>query len=130
MAFWNIRGAARKNALVETRDFCESHKIKILMLCEVKTQTPPSQAMINKCGFTYFDTIPPVGFSGCLWLLWKNYNINPFSLSVVLKASRFISCLIQLTASNIKYVPYLFMPRLNKILKRNSGQNLSPIRSR
>ena len=41
IGFWNIRGGARKNALEELRDFCISKNIKILMLCEAKSQSPP-----------------------------------------------------------------------------------------
>lgn len=100
IACWNIRVGARKNAMEETRDFCLSQSVKILMLFEVKSQSPPSQAIIKRCGFHDFDVIPPIGFSGGLWLLWKKCNIYPFELTILLKGARFISCLIHLSAFN------------------------------
>lgn len=51
VAYWNVRGCARKNALLEAMDFYNHNKVKIFMLCEVKSHSSPSQAMISKCGF-------------------------------------------------------------------------------
>ncbi|XP_057248246.1 uncharacterized protein LOC130590222 [Beta vulgaris subsp. vulgaris] len=92
IAFWNIRGASRKNALPEVKDFCRHSRISVMMLCEVKTQSPPSSSTAQQLGFHHFDFIPTQGFAGGIWLFWKDCNLNPFRLSVILKSSRFMVC--------------------------------------
>ena len=96
MACWNIRGSSRKNALPEVKDFCRSVHVSIMMLCEVKAQSPPSACTAAQLGFQSFDFIPTQGFAGGIWLFWKPCNINPFSLNVIHKACRFIACNIYL----------------------------------
>lgn len=109
IACWNIIGGARKNALIETRDFCLHNNVRILMLCEVKS--PPSQAMISQCGFHAFDFIPTIDYSYGLWLMWKTCNIQTFSLSIIYEAARFMSCLVPIASSNISYVAiFIYAP--------------------
>ena len=74
------------------------------MLCEVKTQSAPTQAIIGQCGFQFFDVIPTSGFSCGLWLMWKPCNTHPFNLVVLFKSSRFILCSVQLLSLNFSYV--------------------------
>ena len=69
IACWNIRGTSRKNALPEVKDFCKSCHISIMMLCEVKAQSPPSFHTAIQLGFQYFDFVPMQGFAGGNWLL-------------------------------------------------------------
>ena len=102
LAFWNIRGCRRKNALVEVKDFCDTSGVKICMICEVKSQIPPSLTCIRKCGFHYFDFIPTMGMSGGLWLMWKDCNQNPFILNVVFKSQRFIA--VQIELLNLQFI--------------------------
>lgn len=94
----------RKNALCEVRDFCLSNYIKVCMLCEVKLQSPPSLDCIRKCGFQYFDCIPTVGYSGGMWLIWTDCNMNPFSLSIVLKLVHFMARSTKLLNQNVSFV--------------------------
>ena len=111
IGFWNIRGANRKNALAECKDFCKSSKIKILMLCEVKVQAPPSLAIARKCGFEYFNFVPPIGFSGGLWVFWRDCNVNPFNLAVVYKDSRFLVCSINFGKINVPFlIVFIYAP--------------------
>ena len=114
LAAWNIRGIGRKNAIAEVKDFCKFCNIKIMMLSEVKSQSPPSLSIINQAGFQFFDYIPTIGYSGGIWLLWKTCNINPFSLNVLFKASRFISAEISLLNSQFKFVAiFIYAPARN-----------------
>lgn len=46
-SFWNIRGALKKNACSNIKDFCASNQISIFMVCEVKSKAPPTQLMAN-----------------------------------------------------------------------------------
>ena len=51
IASWNVRGVCRKNALAEVMDFCKVCNIKIMMLCEVKSQSPHSLSNVHQAGF-------------------------------------------------------------------------------
>lgn len=104
VGFWNIRGVLKKNSLVDIRDFCNSNFIKVFMICEVKSQAPPSLITANQCGFQYVDFVPTLGLAGGLWLFWKDCNQSPFNLVVIHKATRFIASNITLLNENISFI--------------------------
>ena len=104
IACWNIRGTSRKNALPEVKDFYRSCHVSIMMLCEVKAQSPPSSCTAGQLSFQSLDFIPTQGFAGAIWLFWKPCNINPFSLNVIHKACRFIACYINLCLYDFSFI--------------------------
>lgn len=82
IGFWNTQGVSKKNALIDIRDFCTSDFLKIVIICELKTKTPPSLIIANQYGFQHVDYVSTLGLACGLWLLGKDCNTYPFNLVV------------------------------------------------
>lgn len=120
---WNIRGTKRKNALEKVKPFCNVNNISIMMLCETKFVSLPSDACIKRAGFSFCEASPSMGFAGGLWVLYKDNIYNSFKLIICFTSSGFIACPIELLASGIKFMAFLFMHLLKSKKNLSFGQN-------
>lgn len=95
---WNVRGGGgRKGFLAQTRYFISKYNLDIMALMETRVNSSRAHKIIAKLNFQNAFEIPPDGFSGGMWLVWKN-SAN-FELKVVVSHNRFIHCQIR---DNIK----------------------------
>ncbi|XP_074318874.1 uncharacterized protein LOC141655707 [Silene latifolia] len=111
ITFWNVRGTKRKNFAEELNFFSSSNGIKILAICDTKSSTKPDPYLITSYGFNNCDFIPSDGFSGGIWLFWKETVSMTFSLNVPFKSSRFIACEVCDLTNNVKfYLIFVYAP--------------------
>lgn len=76
--------------------------------------SPSSLDCARKCGFQYLDYVSTNGFSGGIWLFWKDCSVNPFNLFVIYKSARFIACSINFLRVNVPFISiFIFAPGSN-----------------
>lgn len=73
---WNARGAASKKFRTNMMDLIHGHHLDILFVCEPRIGGQKALSMVQSLGFTSFEIIDPIGFSGGLWLLWNENKVS------------------------------------------------------
>ncbi|XVF74117.1 hypothetical protein PTKIN_Ptkin13bG0034500 [Pterospermum kingtungense] len=68
---WNCQGAASNEFLRLLRDLLRQHQPKILGLLETRVSGTHADAICRKIGFASWMRIEAVGFSGGIWVFWK-----------------------------------------------------------
>lgn len=77
---WNCRGIGNRFFLRAIKRLCQVHNPDILCLLETRSSSTESAKLPDKLGFANNFRVPSEGFSGGLWLFWKN---SGFSLSIL-----------------------------------------------
>ncbi|WJX67493.1 hypothetical protein P8452_51955 [Trifolium repens] len=72
IASWNVRGAGSRSFPSMIRDFCSRHCIDVLIVLEPRISGPTVDKVILKLGFDHHVRVDATGFSGGIWLLWKD----------------------------------------------------------
>lgn len=85
---WNSRGSSWPGFLSQALFYANSLRLDILCLLDTKT-TDGAQKIADKLPFDDFYSVPAIGQSGGLILLWKT---SSFKLDVISVYSRFIHC--------------------------------------
>lgn len=100
IAYWNVRGAMKKNLGENISSFSKLYDINIMAISETKSDNIHYNKTNQFFGFQNYDFTPCVGKSGGIWLLWNSTNIK---ITILLKEVRFISVLVKDTSTNIEF---------------------------
>ncbi|XP_061361234.1 uncharacterized protein LOC133305091 [Gastrolobium bilobum] len=73
---WNCRGVGKKEFPTLVRDLKFRFNIKVLALLETKIQGNRGETIIRKLGFPKFFKQEAVGFSGGIWILWDDRDVE------------------------------------------------------
>lgn len=73
---WNVRGAACAKFRPTMMELIHNHHVDMLFLCEPRISRKKAADTVKSLGFPCYEIVDSVGFSGGLWLLWKDVNIN------------------------------------------------------
>ncbi|CAL9019363.1 unnamed protein product [Prunus brigantina] len=73
---WNVRGAACTKFRANVMELIHTHRMDILFLCEPRISGQKAMNMVKSLGFSCFEVVDPVGFSGGLWLLWHGDRVK------------------------------------------------------
>ncbi|XP_021826248.1 uncharacterized protein LOC110767113 [Prunus avium] len=57
-------------------ELIHNHHVDILFLCEPRISSKKAIDTVKSLGFPCYEIVDSVGFSGGLWLLWKDTNVN------------------------------------------------------
>lgn len=76
----NIRGAGNKSFTNHFRGLIYSYNPDIVILMETKVNLNNAKSISASLNFPCFKIIPSEGFSGGIWLLWK--DSSSFSLHI------------------------------------------------
>ena len=68
---WNCNGAASKSFLRTLKELLNRLKSGILGLVETKCIGDHTNTIYNPLGFEYWTCVEALGFSGGIWLFWK-----------------------------------------------------------
>ena len=68
---WNARGASSTKFKVNMMELIKIHSIDVLFVCEPRIGGDKALKMVKSLGFSNFEVVDPIGFSGGLWLLWS-----------------------------------------------------------
>lgn len=101
----------------EVKDFCNYNNVHVMMLCETKSFSPPSEASVRFCGFHHHDFLPSIGLAGGMWLFWKDVASNPFIFNVDAKFDRFMVCNVSILSMNCTFKLVLIYAPPNPNLK-------------
>ena len=116
ISFWNARGCKRPLLLEEVKDFCKNNNVHVMMLCETKTSSPPTETFVRFCGFHHHDFLPSFGIAGGMWIFWKNVPSHPFLFTVDAKFDRFIVCNVKVLAMNVSFkLIFIYAPPNNNL---------------
>lgn len=69
---WNCQGAASREVLHTLKDMIKVHRPAILGILEPKISGVKADDVCNKLGFDDWVRVEALGFSGGIWVLWKN----------------------------------------------------------
>ncbi|KAA3453866.1 reverse transcriptase [Gossypium australe] len=69
---WNCQGCARRNFIRSFREYNEEHRPDIICLVEPRVSGNKANLIIEKLGFSYSHRVEAVGFSGGIWVGWKD----------------------------------------------------------
>ncbi|XP_061367963.1 uncharacterized protein LOC133310979 [Gastrolobium bilobum] len=84
---WNCRGAAKKTFRTSLSNFTRKHKIDLVAILEPRISGATAQKKIKQLGFNRFELEEAVGFSGGIWILWKDELVE---IEFIEKNSQFI----------------------------------------
>ncbi|XP_061371034.1 uncharacterized protein LOC133313656 [Gastrolobium bilobum] len=84
---WNYRGAAKKSFKTSLRNFIKKYKISLVAILEPRISGAIAQKKIKQLGFNNSVIEDAVGFSGGIWLLWKEEFCN---VTILEKSSQII----------------------------------------
>ena len=70
--FWNVRGAVSSDCKRNIKELVRSHKIEILIIAEPRISDRKADRVIRSLRFDGHAKVDAVGFSGGIWVLWKN----------------------------------------------------------
>ncbi|XP_021803305.1 uncharacterized protein LOC110747435, partial [Prunus avium] len=71
-----LEGAASTKFKVNLIEIIKLHRIDLLFICEPRIGGNKALKIIKSLGFTDYEVVNPVGFSGGLWLLWNASKIK------------------------------------------------------
>lgn len=84
---WNCRGVGNPNFLRCTKNICHSHRPYILLLLEARASNASVGNLPSKLGYPNHHHVPSTGYSGGIWLLWKD---SDFSMTILHTNSQYI----------------------------------------
>ena len=70
--FWNVQGAASGEFRCSFRTIIKNYNPSMVVLMEPCISEVKADDFIKKSGFDYSHRVEAVGFSGGIWLLWRN----------------------------------------------------------
>ncbi|CAL9009767.1 unnamed protein product, partial [Prunus brigantina] len=70
------RGASSTKFKVNMMELIKTHSIDILFVCEPRIGGDKALKMVKSLGFSDFEVVDPIGFSGGMWLLWNANKVN------------------------------------------------------
>ncbi|CAL8168159.1 unnamed protein product [Prunus armeniaca] len=73
---WNVRGAACTKFRPTVMELIRNHHVDILVLCEPRISGKKAADTMKSLGFPCYEIVDSISFSGGLWLLWKDTNVN------------------------------------------------------
>lgn len=73
---WNCRGAQSDTFLRELKEIMRSYRPEILILLEPKINEEAANVACKKMGKTHWISSKAEGFSGGVWLLWDEAEIQ------------------------------------------------------
>lgn len=85
---WNVRGAGKKGFNSQVRYLISKYDLDILALVETRVNSNRAHKIIERINLPNFVEILPKGFSGGIWLLWK--NSMEFQLNLLKTQERFM----------------------------------------
>ncbi|BFG25073.1 hypothetical protein CerSpe_113470 [Prunus speciosa] len=98
---WNARGAACTKFRYTMMKLIHVHRVDILFVCEPRIGGAKALDVVKSLGFSCFEVVDPIGYSGGLWLLWDD---NKVSVEVIGTIDQTISTSIAWPGQN----PWLF----------------------
>ncbi|XP_019157960.1 PREDICTED: uncharacterized protein LOC109154682 [Ipomoea nil] len=84
---WNCQGAASGSFKRTLRQFCRDFNPSLICLLEPKVSGNQANKICNSFGFDEWIRVEAVGFSGGIWILWK----ESISIEIVKTNPQFIS---------------------------------------
>ncbi|XP_016195052.1 uncharacterized protein LOC107636029 [Arachis ipaensis] len=72
---WNCRGAASESFSRTFLEIVRINKPDIVILLETRCSGEKARKIISKSGFEFYHIEEAVGFSGGIWVMWKDPNI-------------------------------------------------------
>lgn len=69
---WNCQGAGSKEFVRAARMFIKSHNPSIMGLLETKISGETANTVCKKLNFSNWTRIEAIGYSGGIWILWKD----------------------------------------------------------
>ncbi|XP_061372953.1 uncharacterized protein LOC133315365 [Gastrolobium bilobum] len=102
---WNCRGAAKKPFKVTLCNYIRKHKIGLVAILEPRISGVLAQKKIKQIGFNQAVIEDAEGFSGGIWILWKD---EICSVQLIEKKNQFIhvSCNLNSGSSFLLTVVY------------------------
>lgn len=88
---WNARGVASTKFRYNMMELINKHRMYILFVCEPRISGSKALVVIKSLGYSCFEVVDSVGFSGGLWLCW---NDDKVSVEVIGTTDQSISAVI------------------------------------
>ncbi|GKU90595.1 hypothetical protein SLEP1_g4575 [Rubroshorea leprosula] len=81
--FWNVRGAGNPAFLRNIHDLVDKFSPNILILSETRVNQHRAEGIINQIGVGFYGKyqVEPIGYSGGIWILWRNDFVHVSILS-------------------------------------------------
>jgi len=70
--YWNVRGAASKSFIRNTKNLIATYKPCVLIIAEPRISGDNANRKIRSLGFQHFVKTDACGFSGGIWILWND----------------------------------------------------------
>lgn len=74
--FWNARGAGGDDFRSAISDLVRMNNIDFLIICEPRVQFSKAKRHLLQQGFNDFEVVEAAGFSGGIWMVWKNTSFK------------------------------------------------------
>lgn len=84
--FWNVQGAASGNFRRSFKTIVKNYNPSMVVVMEPRISEMKADAFIKKSRFEFSHRVEAVGFSGGIWILWRNC----VKVEVVLNHMQFI----------------------------------------
>ena len=84
--YWNVQGAASANFRRSFRTIIKNYNTSLVVLMESHISGIKADEFIKKSGFDKSHRVEVVGFSGGIWLFWRNF----IEVEVLLNHRQFI----------------------------------------
>ncbi|CAN1149275.1 hypothetical protein LINPERHAP2_LOCUS16930 [Linum perenne] len=89
---WNCRGAGNKHFCPIVKHYMQTYNSKLLAILEPRISAANGKRVRDKLGFDFSIVEEAQGFTGGIWLLWKDPNLQ---ISVINSSNQFIHVAFQ-----------------------------------
>ncbi|GLT46390.1 hypothetical protein SLA2020_201450 [Shorea laevis] len=101
--YWNVRGAGNPAFVRNARDLIDRFNPSIVVFFETRVGQQRAETIIRQIerGFNNWHTIEPIGYSGGIWILWRNNMVN---LSILSSTSQETHAMIRTLPSSSPWI--------------------------
>lgn len=100
--FWNTRGSGYNSFTGLVRELSSRHKVEMVAILETRSSGARARKLATRLGFQHMEIVDSRGFSGGLWVLWKegkgNYEILETNHQFIHLRLSFNSLVVYITA--------------------------------
>lgn len=126
--FWNVQGAASKSFYRTFVSFCRNYNPSMVVILEPRISGLKADHFIKKSGFDRSHRVEAIGFSGGIWLLWKEI----FEVGIIMNNKQFVHFKITKNNGLLSWVTAVYaspVPNVRRFLWNYLGQLVKSIKA-
>lgn len=102
---WNCHGPARRKFWTVVKEMCRVHRLDLFAMVEIRISGRKAREVIRGMGFKRFEVEKVGGFSGGIWVCWKDEELE---VEVIRKENQFMHLMLCKQGSLITFYTIVY----------------------